>query len=147
MDAEAIALADHFLKRLGLKQFKVNINTIGDKETRKNYTEALIAYFNKYVEHLSEDSKYRLKHNPLRILDSKLDFEQEIINQAPKIIDYLSETSKQYFEAVCSYLNTLNIDYAINHKLVRGLDYYSEVVFEFISTNQASGAQNLIRWW
>lgn len=144
IDAEAISLGYHFVKTLGLKSIKVCINTLGDSESRLKYKEALTNYFKQYEVELCEDCKNRLYKNPLRILDCKVDHEKDFILNAPKIEDYLSDESKQYFKRVLGYLDSLEIPYEIDSTLVRGLDYYTETVFEVKSTHSESGSQNTI---
>lgn len=144
IDAEVLAFGYNFLKALGLSQIKILINTLGDKKSREKYSLALKEYFKQYEDKLSEDSKMRLVKNPLRILDTKLEHEKEIVKNAPNIFEFLSEESKEYFEKVLNYLNVLKIPYEVEQKLVRGLDYYTDTVFEVISTNKESGAQNAL---
>ena len=125
LDAEIISIPVNFYRLLGLKGIKVNINSLGDSESRGNYREALIKYFEPYLDDLCDDCKERFKKNPLRILDCKVDNNSDIIKNAPKMIDYLNETSKKHFEDVQKYLKALKIDYSVNPNLVRGLDYYT----------------------
>ena len=143
-DAEVISIPVNLYKLLGLKGIKVNINTLGDKESREMYREALIKYFEPHIDDLCEDCKERFKKNPLRILDCKVDAENEIIKRAPKTIDYLNEESKEHFELVKKYLSAMHIDYEINTKLVRGLDYYTHTVFEVEASVEGFGAQNVL---
>lgn len=144
IDAEVIAMGYDVVKKLGLKDIKVLINTIGDVESRKKYCEVLTEYFKDKKECLCQDCQNRLTKNPLRILDCKIDNQQDVITKAPVLYDYLSNDSKNYFNEVLNYLNELNIEYSIDNRLVRGLDYYSETVFEVVSTNSASGAQSTL---
>ena len=116
-----------------IKNLKLKINSIGSKETRKKYKKSLSDYLNQYKTNLTDVSKKRLINNPLRILDTKIDFEKKIIKDAPKIIDFLSKTDKKHFETVLFFLDKLNIKYEIDYLLVRGLDYYSKTVFEIHS--------------
>lgn len=142
-DAEMISLANNFLIRIGLEgKYKLYLNTLGDGETRLNYRIALVDYFKKYENSLSELSKMRLDKNPLRILDSKEPEDQEIIRSAPVMTDYYSINAGSYFEKVQYYLQILGVSYNINPKLVRGLDYYTHTAFEFV-TNKL-GAQGTI---
>ena len=136
IDAEIISIPVNFYKLLGLKGIKVNINSLGDAESRKNYRDALIEYFKPHINTLCEDCKTRFLKNPLRILDCKVDKETEILKNAPSILDYLNEVSKKHFENVKKYLEALDIEYVVNPKIVRGLDYYTKTVFEFISKNE-----------
>ncbi len=144
IDAEVIALGYFFVKTLGLQSIKVCVNTLGDNESRLAYKEALQEYFADYRESLCPDCQNRLDKNPLRILDCKVDHQLECIQNAPKMRDYLNETSKTYFETVLKYLDALEIPYVIDDTLVRGLDYYTDTVFEVVSTHEASGAQSTI---
>jgi histidine--tRNA ligase len=130
IDMEVISSVIEIFNRLGLKNIKLKINTLGDKETREKYKKLLIDHFNNYKDNLCSDCQRRLVTNPLRILDCKIDREKEFFKEAPKIRDYLSEKSKKYFEKIEEYLKSLNIDYEIDDNLVRGLDYYDELVFE-----------------
>lgn len=132
-DAEIISMAYYFYKNLGLKNLTLKINSIGSKESRLKYKDALKKYFKPYFNQLSENSKVRLENNPLRILDTKVDFEKEIVINAPKIIDYLSLEDKEHFKKVLSYLESMDIKYEIDNYLVRGLDYYCKTVFEIQS--------------
>ena len=142
-DVELIALAMHTLKNLGLANSAVlEINSLGDAESRAAYREALVQYLSQHAAKLSEDSKVRLVKNPLRILDSKDAGDREIIAGAPVLHDYFNEPSKAHFAAVKAGLDTLGIAYTVSVKLVRGLDYYSHTVFE-ITTDQL-GAQGTI---
>jgi len=144
VDAEVIKLASDFIKEIGLKNVVVEINTLGDDKSRENYLNALVEYLTPYKDELSNDSKERLTRNPLRILDSKDKNDQKIIENAPKPIDYLSEESKKYFNDTINYLKIFNVSYKINNKLVRGLDYYSEVVFEILADLKNFGSQNAL---
>ena len=133
IDAEVISLAYKFLIGEGLKNVKVLINTLGDNASRLNYSKALQEYFKKYENELCEDCKNRLSKNPLRILDCKVDADKDCIKQAPSIKDYLSKESLEYFNKVLSYLKSLDIPFVIDDKLVRGLDYYTDTVFEIVT--------------
>ncbi len=144
MDAEVISIAVNFFKILGLKGVKVKINSLGDTESRNNYREALIKYFEPKINELCEDCQERLKKNPLRILDCKYDAENEIIKNAPSILDYLNEESKNRFEDVQNYLDVLDIEYEVDPKIVRGLDYYCHTVFEIEATVKDFGANNVL---
>lgn len=144
VDAEVITMSKDFIESLGLKNVSIEVNSIGDKESRINYQNALISYLTPFKEELSNDSKERLTKNPLRILDSKSDADQKIILNAPKPIDYLSDASKKYFDDVIKYLKIFNVNYKINDQLVRGLDYYSDTVFEVKAEIKNFGAQNVL---
>ncbi len=141
-DAEIIDLLYTTYQRLGLKNLQVMINSLGTKECRHRFRSALKEYFQRYSNEISEDSKIRLEKNPLRILDSKHPKDQEFIANAPSILDYLSKESYQHFEHVQKFLALLDIPFVINPRLVRGLDYYNQTVFE-VSASEL-GAQNSI---
>nr|MCR4856290.1 histidine--tRNA ligase [Erysipelotrichaceae bacterium] len=142
IDAEVIALGYFFIKTIGLQGVKVLINSLGDSESRLGYRKALEDYFGPHKEELCFDCQNRLHKNPLRILDCKIDSGKELVKQAPKMV--LSEASAEYFEKVKHYLDVLGIPYEIDDRLVRGLDYYTDTVFEVVSTNEASGSQATI---
>lgn len=144
LDAEIISIPVNFYKLLGLKGIKVNINTLGDTESRLKYREALINYFRPYIDSLCDDCKARFEKNPLRILDCKVDHDLDIMKNAPKIIDYLNESSRNHFEKVKEYLEALNIDYTVNYSIVRGLDYYTHTVFEVEASVEGFGSQNVL---
>ena len=144
IDAEIISIPVNFYKLLGLKGIKVNINSLGDAESRKNYRDALIEYFKPHINTLCEDCKTRFLKNPLRILDCKVDKETEILKNAPSILDYLNEESKRHFENVKKYLEALDIEYVVNPKIVRGLDYYTNTVFEVEANVEGFGSQNVL---
>lgn len=144
LDAEVIKMANDFLKSLGLKNVSIEINSIGDKNSRMEYQKALVNYLEPLKEELSNDSRERLIKNPLRILDSKDKNDQKIVENAPKPIDYLNSESKKYFGDVIKYLEIFNVDYVINNQLVRGLDYYSDTVFEVKAEIKDFGAQNVL---
>lgn len=144
VDVECILLAFSILKGLGLHHIKVCINTLGDDESRKKYREALKKYFEPYLNDLCSDCKRRYEQNPLRILDCKVDHDKQFMKNAPKMKDYLNESSKEYFDTVLSLLDSLNIPYEIDDNLVRGLDYYTHTVFEIVSMNKDMGAQSTV---
>ena len=133
LDAEIIRMGCEFLEKLGITGLTVEINSLGNIESRKKYIEDLMAFMAERLDKLSEDSKKRYEKNPLRALDSKDKGDQEQFKDAPKLYDYLDEESKKYFEDAKKYLELLNIKYVENPKLVRGLDYYSDTVFEIKS--------------
>lgn len=130
LDAEVVVFAMRVLGMLGFNGLKVKVNTLGDKESRLAYKEALKAYFAPRIESMCDDCKERLKLNPLRILDCKVASDQEIAKGAPKMRDYLSKSSEERFYHTLSILNEVGIEYEIDDSLVRGLDYYGEIVFE-----------------
>ena len=144
MDAEVISIAVNFYKIIGLKGIKVNINSLGDIESRNNYREALKEYFRPHLDILCEDCNNRFEKNPLRILDCKVDSHLDIMKNAPKITDYLNEVSKKHFEEVKSYLDALEIEYVVNPNIVRGLDYYTHTVFEVEAEIEGFGSQNVL---
>lgn len=144
VDAEVISIAVNFYKILGLKGIKVNINSLGDKESRDNYREALIKHFEPVIDTYCEDCRERFKKNPLRILDCKIDHDKEEMKNAPTTIEYLNEESKKHFEAVKEHLEALDIDYIVNPSVVRGLDYYTHTVFEVEADIPEFGSQNVL---
>ena len=139
LDASVIALGYEMLKKLGFSDdnFILHVNTIGNFESRTNYQKALVDYFTPVIDNLCPDCKVRLAKNPMRILDCKVDKDNDILIRAPKIKDYLTDESKEYFNGLLKTLDKLNIKYVVDDNLVRGLDYYTDTVFEFIS--QGSG--------
>ncbi|MCX5963093.1 MAG: histidine--tRNA ligase [Cyanobacteria bacterium] len=139
-DVEAIAIATDILKAIGLKDLTFDLNSIGDKDDRTQFREALIAYLTPYKKDLDPDSQDRLTRNPLRILDSKNKDTQKILHDAPSILDHLSESSKARFNRVQQLLADLSIPFQLNSKLVRGLDYYSHTVFEIQSPDLGAQA-------
>ncbi len=144
LDAEVISIPVNLYQLLGLKGIKVNINSLGDLESRQNYREALIQYFEPHKKDLCEDCQRRLEKNPLRVLDCKVDSSLDIMKNAPCILDYLNEESKKHFEEVQKYLEALKISYTVNPKIVRGLDYYTHTVFEVEADIQGFGSQNVL---
>lgn len=144
VDAEVISIPVVLLATLGLKGVKVKINSLGDKESRDSYREALIEYFKPHINELCEDCQDRLMKNPLRILDCKVDKDNEILKNAPKTLDYLNEESKERFDKVKSYLDELGIDYEVDSNLVRGLDYYNHTVFEIEASVEGFGSNNVL---
>ena len=134
-DVEVIALAYDILQTLRLKNVVIKINTLGDEESRDNYRKALREFFADKIDRMCEDCKNRYQLNPLRILDCKVPEDQEIIKGAPKMSDYLTEDSKAKFKEILKLLDQLEIPYEVDDSLVRGLDYYSETVFEFHYTS------------
>jgi histidyl-tRNA synthetase len=138
IDCEIIAMLNHLWQILGLTGVELHINCLGNKDERLAHRQALIQYFEQYLDVLDEEAKRRLYTNPLRILDSKNPQLQEIITQAPRLIDYLSELSLRHYQTWKSGLDNLAIPYVENHRLVRGLDYYNLSVFEWISSDLGS---------
>jgi histidyl-tRNA synthetase len=142
-DAELILIAHKILRTLGVADdVNLEINSLGDPESRANYRDALYAYLSQYKDELSEESQRRLEKNPLRILDSKNAGDKEICKNAPKMADYMNDASKERFEEVLSALTALDIPYQINPNLVRGMDYYTHTVFEF--TTEKLGSQGTV---
>ena len=131
IDVETIALAYTILTSLNLEKVKLKINTIGDDESRENYKKALKAYFADKLDQMCPDCHTRFELNPLRILDCKVPEDQLIVAKAPKMKDYLSNSAKARFDRVLALLDEMQIPYEVDDTLVRGLDYYSEVVYEF----------------
>lgn len=139
-DAEAIAIAEEILQSLGLAQLRLDLNSVGNREDRQKYRQALVEYLTPYKDELDPDSQDRLTRNPLRILDSKYQRTQEIAADAPSILDYLGPESQGHFEMVQQLLSSLNISYQLNPRLVRGLDYYTHTAFEIISDDLGAQA-------
>lgn len=140
IDAEVIALALDVYRRAGLKDLKLVINSLGDRESRAKHREALVAHFEPHIEEFCSDCQTRLHQNPLRILDCKKDHEHPLMATAPKLTDYLSDDNAAYFDAVQNYLKALNISFEVDPNLVRGLDYYNHTAFEIMSTSEGFGA-------
>lgn len=141
-DAEVIFAASSFLNKLGIKNTKLEINSIGCKTCRKEYHAALKNYFAPHLENMCATCKDRFEKNPLRILDCKEDRCKAISLNAPQILDYLCEECSSHFIKVRSYLDAQNIKYSVNSRIVRGLDYYTKTVFEFVSED--IGAQGTV---
>ncbi|MFB2935487.1 histidine--tRNA ligase [Aerosakkonemataceae cyanobacterium BLCC-F154] len=139
-DVEVIAIANHILQTLGLKSLRLDINSLGNAEDRQQYRQALIDYLTPYKNELDADSQDRLTRNPLRILDSKDERTKEISLNAPRILDHLSADSQRHFDQVLQLLTDLGIDYQLNPRLVRGLDYYTHTAFEVISDDLGAQA-------
>jgi len=146
LDADVICLMDLILKNVGFEgKYKLVVNTIGDFESRTAYQIALKEYFSDKIDDLCEDCKNRLNKNPMRILDCKVDRESPILKNAPKIHDYLNDNSKEYFNNLLKTLDYLNIGYEVDYNLVRGLDYYTDTVFEFISLGDDKDPANSLK--
>jgi histidyl-tRNA synthetase len=141
-DAELIAMTARLWRRLGIERVKLNINSLGTPESRRVYRTSLVEYFRAYETRLDADSKRRLEGNPLRILDSKTPEMQELIAAAPVLTDYLDPESREHFETLCNSLRDIGVPYVVNPRLVRGLDYYTRTVFEWIT--DALGAQDAV---
>lgn len=140
IDAQVIFIAWKILKKIGLNNFEVQINSVGCRVCREQYREMLVDYLSSKKQRLCIDCKKRLKSNPMRILDCKNPRCQEIINEAPQIIDYLCEECHNHFKEVLEYLDEAKIPYNLNSKLVRGLDYYTKTAFEIWPTGEKSTA-------
>jgi histidyl-tRNA synthetase len=139
-DVEVILLATDLLQRLGLKNLTFNLNSVGDRDDRQRYREALVTYLTPFKADLDADSQDRLSRNPLRILDSKDEKTQAIAADAPSILDYLGDTSKRHFDRVLAQLSDLGIEFVLNPRLVRGLDYYTHTAFEIQSSDLGAQA-------
>jgi len=133
VDAELILLAVALWKRLGLTQWRLEINSLGQPEERKAHREALIAYLEQHTEVMDEEAKRRMYSNPLRVLDTKNPAMQEMVNAAPKLLDYLGEASLAHFDGLKAILDANGVPWTVNPRLVRGLDYYNLSVFEFVT--------------
>ncbi|SEI57568.1 histidyl-tRNA synthetase [Allopseudospirillum japonicum] len=143
VDVELILMSARLWQELGISQaLTLELNTLGSAEARQAYKTALVAYLTQHLAALDEDSQKRLHTNPLRILDSKIASTQALLDQAPNFHDYLDEESLSHFKGLCSLLDAAGIQYVINPRLVRGLDYYGKTVFEW--TTQALGAQGTV---
>ena len=141
-DAEVISLAKAVLENIGIKDISLEINSIGCPECRKEYHKALKEYFSANAETLCDTCKERLDRNPMRILDCKSPICREVAANAPVVIDYLCDDCKEHFEKVKANLSAMNISFTVNPKIVRGLDYYTRTVFEFVSGD--IGAQSTV---
>jgi histidyl-tRNA synthetase len=142
-DIEIIALGSRILDALGVgEQVVLELNTLGDPESRAAYRGALVEYFSSRLFELSEDSRRRLQHNPLRIFDSKEENDQRVARDAPPFADYVNLASRDFFDRVCNGLDTIGISYRVNPRLVRGLDYYTHTAFEFVTADL--GAQGTV---
>ena len=141
-DAEVIALGKHIFDFFGIDDLRLEINSIGCPECRKNYQTALKEYFNSNLDDLCETCKGRLDRNPMRILDCKSPVCSKIAENAPKILDYICDDCQAHFDSVQSYLKVMGIEYTVNPTIVRGLDYYTRTVFEFVTGS--IGAQSTV---
>ncbi len=142
VDAEIIAMTARLWRQLGITRVKLQLNSLGTPESRKAYRELLVAYFRSHEARLDADSKRRLEGNPLRILDSKNPELRDIIANAPVLTEHLDAESRAHFDALCAAVKSIGIDYVVNPRLVRGLDYYSRTVFEW--TTDALGSQDAV---
>ena len=142
LDAELILLAVALWRELGIQNWRLELNSLGQPDERREHRAALIAYFEAHAEQLDEDARRRLHSNPLRILDTKNPAMQALVEGAPQLIDYLGDASRQHFEAVQAILAASGVEWRINPRLVRGLDYYNLTVFEFVTDRL--GAQGTV---
>ena len=143
IDAELILLTARLWKQLGIfEHVTLQLNSIGSLEARQNYRSALVEFLQQHIDLLSDEEKERLVKNPLRILDTKNQALQEVLNDAPKLLDYLDQESREHFSQLCDLLDAAGIQYEVNPKLVRGLDYYNKTVFEWVTS--ALGAQGTV---
>ena len=143
IDAELIMMTARWWRELGIAEHvTLELNSIGSLQARANYREALVAFLEQHKDKLDEDCKRRMYTNPLRVLDSKDKVVQELLNDAPALFDYLDEESKAHFDGLCAILDAAGIQYRINQRLVRGLDYYNRTVFEWVTT--ALGSQGTV---
>ncbi len=138
VDAEQIILLARLWRALGIVDVELQLNSIGDAEERAEFRKALIAYFEQHTELLDEDAKRRLHSNPLRILDSKNPRMENMIENAPKLMDCLGDETRAHFAGLCKQLDAAGIQYKLNSRLVRGLDYYNRTVFEWVTTKLGS---------
>ena len=134
-EVELITLITTLIKRLGLKDAKLHINSIGCKNCRKTYNEALLAYLRQHEDGLCETCKERMTKNPLRVIDCKVESCKKIVAGAPRTIDYLDDECREHFDELCRLLTDMNIPYEIDTGIVRGLDYYTKTVFEFVNSD------------
>lgn len=142
LDAEAISVVAELLKRLGIKDVELRINSLGCNECRQRYNTALKEYIGSNIDKLCDDCKSRFDKNPLRVLDCKEESCQRIIAEAPVVLDYLDDECKEHFETVKAILDDMGIKYTVDEKIVRGLDYYTRTVFEFVANG--IGAQGTV---
>ncbi len=152
IDIEIILIAARFWALLGLEGLELQINSLGTAEERATYRGVLVEYLSLHREQLDEDSLRRLESNPLRVLDSKNPGMQQLIAEAPVLMDYLGEESQAHFDALCTGLEAAGVDYVINSRLVRGLDYYGRTVFEWVTDRLGAQALSvpvaaMMDWW
>ncbi|MCU7960223.1 MAG: histidine--tRNA ligase [gamma proteobacterium symbiont of Bathyaustriella thionipta] len=140
IDIELILLSRRIWQEVGIKGLTLEINSLGSADERHRYRDELLDYLSAHKEHLDEDSLRRLHTNPLRILDSKNPAMQDMLEQAPRLQDSLGEESRQHFERICQALDEAGIDYRLNSRLVRGLDYYNYTVFEWVTSRLGAQA-------
>lgn len=141
-DGEIILLAADVIANIGVKRVELRLNTLGSPEARAAYRQTLVAYLQQHQDRLSDDSMRRLTSNPLRILDSKDERDRPIVDAAPRLVDHLDDASRAHFDAVRAMLDAAGVQYTVDPLMVRGLDYYSHTVFEFVT--DALGSQNAV---
>jgi histidyl-tRNA synthetase len=144
LDAEVIAYAVTILKALKIQDVRVEINSLGDHESKEQYKNALLEHLKPGIDTLCRDCQKRFTTNPLRILDCKVDHDKSLLKEAPKPLDYLTKESQAHFDELISYLDVMDINYTINKNLVRGLDYYTHTVFEVHLNGDLLGTQTAI---
>ncbi|ATC95879.1 histidine--tRNA ligase [Pseudoalteromonas tunicata] len=143
MDAEVILLTARLWQAFGVSKYvRLELNSLGSNQAREEYRNALVAYLEQHIEHLDEDSKRRMYSNPLRVLDSKNPDVQAILGNAPKLSQHLDAESAEHFANLCERLDAAGVEYQVNEKLVRGLDYYNRTVFEWVT--ESLGAQGTV---
>lgn len=143
LDAEVILMAASILDAFKIS-YQLKINFLGNQNTLKKWSETLTNYFKKYEKQLSPISQKRLYKNPMRILDDKIDSKHDFVKNAPQVKDFYSEEDKAYFQTLQTFLKNIGLEFTIDYKLVRGLDYYSDTAFEFVSTSKDAGAQSTL---
>ena len=144
LDAEMISIPVMIFELLGLNGVKVKINSLGNIASREKYKEALIEYFRPHIDELCSDCKMRFLKNPLRILDCKVDKDNEVLKKAPTPLEFLDEESQKHFDDVIKYLEALDLSYEVDSRIIRGLDYYTHTVFEIEADIEGFGAQNVM---
>ncbi len=142
VEAELIAMTARMWQQLGIEDVRLELNTLGSPDARKVYREKLVTYFSAHADQLDDDSRRRLETNPLRILDTKNPAMKALVENAPALTDSLDDDSREHFSQLCSMLDKVGIDYQVNPRLVRGLDYYTRTVFEWVT--ERLGAQGTI---
>ena len=142
VDAELLVMTARLWKSLGVQRLSLQVNSLGTSEARARFRDALVAYLKEHFDQLDEDSQRRLESNPLRILDSKNPTMQALLDAAPLLSDYIDDASRSHFESLCGLLDAVGLDYRINPRLVRGLDYYGRTVFEWVTDEL--GAQGTV---
>jgi len=143
LDADLIYMAYYTFQQLGLKNMKIKVNSLGDDESRQNYQDALRAYFTPLVGGMCNDCKTRVIKNPLRILDCKVDSNGDLVKNAPRMKDFLNDSSKAYLNQIATVLSSLGVPFEVDDQLVRGLDYYTNTVFEIIYSDESSNLKDL----